>query len=100
MFETIERWERRRLADDVPVATRELLGTPGRDFRLLEADDEWSLWEAEYEPERPILALDGTANRWNLVNERAAARARRARDPARHDRDDPRRARASPTRFP
>ena len=71
VFEMIERWERRRLAEDVPVGTRELLGTPGRDFRLLEAEGGWSLWEAEYEPERPILALDGSANRWNLVNERA-----------------------------
>ncbi len=73
VFEMIARWERRRLAGDVPAKIRDQLLATGRDFKLLEDGEEWSLWEAEYEQERPIAALDGKANRFNIANPRREA---------------------------
>ncbi len=71
VFEMIARWERRRLTDDVPEATKKILLTKKRDFKLLaEPDDGWSIYEAAYEVERQILALDGQANRFEGVNPR------------------------------
>lgn len=62
VFEMIARWERRRLAGDVPADVRKRLLAKGRDFRLL-ADG--SFWEAEYEAERP-------AGGWTIDNPRGA----------------------------
>jgi hypothetical protein len=55
----------------VPEKLRKRLLAKQRDFRLLEEGERWSLWEAEYETDRPILALDGQANRWTVRNPRA-----------------------------
>jgi len=70
VFEMIAAWERRRRAGDIPEKLKGLIGEKGRDVHLLETDDVWTLWEAEYEPARPIAAIDDKANLWTVTNKR------------------------------
>ncbi len=70
VFEMIARWERRRLSEDVPQELRNRLMAKGKDFKLMTEGEEWSLLQAEYEPDRPIAAFDGRANRIEIENRR------------------------------
>jgi len=71
MMEMIGRWERCRAADVFDPATKALLLSQQRDFRLFnDGRGGWLLSEARYEEPRQVERLDGAQNRWVLDNPR------------------------------
>lgn len=66
IVDLIGAYEQLRLSGNVPVATRERLREPKKDFRFITESGQQVLQRVIYEPFREIHALDGVDHAWTV----------------------------------
>ncbi len=75
MMDTLRKWEQYRRHQSVSQEIKAKLREPQKDFKLFsDADGDWQLYRASYEPVRYVDVLDGKKNTWIINNDTASER--------------------------
>ncbi|WAK00439.1 hypothetical protein [Methylobacter sp. YRD-M1] len=75
MMDTLRKWEQYRRTQPVSQEIKAKLREPQKDFKLFsDADGDWQLYRASYEPVRYVDVLDGKQNTWMIRNDTASER--------------------------
>lgn len=75
MMDTLRKWEQYRRAQPVSQEIKAKLREPQKDFKLFsDADGDWQIYRALYEPVRYVDVLDGKQNTWIIRNDTASER--------------------------
>ena len=70
MMDTLRKWEQYRRTQPVSQEIKAKLREPQKDFKLFsDADGDWQLYRASYEPVRYVDVLDGKQNTWIIRND-------------------------------